>query len=36
LTKDIIAALKPFGIQVHDHVIIGAGGHASLRELGLI
>jgi len=36
LTKDIIAALKPFGIQVHDHVVIGANGHASLRGLGLI
>ena len=36
LTKEIIGALKPFGIQVHDHVVIGASGHASLRALGLI
>ena len=36
LTKEIVAALKPFGIQVHDHVVIGANGHASLRGLGLM
>lgn len=36
LTREIVAALKPFGIQVHDHVVIGANGHASLRGLGLI
>ena len=36
LTKEIVAALKPFGIQVHDHVVIGASGHASLRGLGLM
>jgi len=36
LTKEIIGALKPFGIQVHDHVVIASGGHASLRALGLI
>jgi DNA repair protein RadC len=35
LTKEIIGALKPFGIQVHDHVVIGSNGHASLRALGL-
>ena len=36
LTKEIIAALKPLGIQVHDHVIVGANDHASLRAMGLI
>ena len=36
LTREIIGALKPFGIQVHDHVVIGSNGHASLRALGLI
>jgi len=35
LTRDIVVALKPLGIQVHDHVVIGANGHASLRALGL-
>ena len=36
LTKEIIGALKPLGIQVHDHVVIGSNGHASLRALGLL
>ncbi|NIJ07032.1 DNA repair protein RadC [Sphingomonas vulcanisoli] len=36
LTREMVAALKPLGIQVHDHVVIGASGHASLRGLGLI
>jgi DNA repair protein RadC len=36
LTRDIAAALKPLGIQVHDHVIIGATGHTSLRAQGLM
>lgn len=36
LTREIVAALKPLGIQVHDHVIIGANGHFSLRGQGLI
>ena len=36
LTREIVAALKPLGIQVHDHVVIGASGHASLKSLGLI
>lgn len=36
LTRDIVAALKPLGIQVHDHVVVGASGHASMRALGLL
>ncbi len=36
LTRDILSALKPLGIQVHDHVIIGARGNVSLRSEGLI
>ena len=36
LTKEMAAALKPLGVTVHDHLIIGAQGHASLRNLGLI
>lgn len=36
LTRDIIEAGKRLNIAVHDHVIIGANGHASLREQGLI
>ena len=36
ITKAIAAAGKPLGIAVHDHLIIGAQGHASLRAQGLI
>lgn len=36
LTRDIIEAGKRLGISVHDHVIVGATGHASLRALGLM
>lgn len=36
LTKDIIDAGRPLGIAVHDHVIIGSTGHASLKSMGLI
>ncbi len=36
LTRDLVAAAGQFGIAVHDHVIIGTRGHASLKALGLI
>lgn len=36
VTKAVVAAGKPLGIQLHDHLIMGAKGHASLRALGLI
>lgn len=36
LTRDIIEAGKRLNIAVHDHVIIGATGHVSLREKGVI
>ncbi len=36
LTRDTIAALKPLGIRVHDHLIIASGGHASMRALGIM
>lgn len=36
VTRDIVEAGKRLGIQVHDHVIIGAKGHSSLRALGLL
>lgn len=36
LTREIIAALKPLGVQVHDHIIVGAGGQTSLRAQGLM
>lgn len=36
MTKTIIDVAKPLGIEVHDHIIVGKGGHASLRGLRLI
>jgi DNA repair protein RadC len=36
LTRDIIDAGKRLNVAVHDHVIIGATGHSSMRALGLI
>ncbi|QJU58701.1 DNA repair protein RadC [Sphingomonas sp. AP4-R1] len=36
LTREIIAACRPLGIAVHDHVIVGSKGHASLRSMGLM
>jgi DNA repair protein RadC len=36
LTRDIMEAGKRLGIAVHDHVIIGTRGHASLRAMGLM
>jgi DNA repair protein RadC len=36
MTKMIIETAKPLGITVHDHIIIGKDGHASLKGLRLI
>ncbi|KQM98322.1 MULTISPECIES: RadC family protein [unclassified Sphingomonas] len=36
LTRTIAAAGKPLGITVHDHLIISAKGHTSLRSQGMI
>jgi len=36
VTKQIIDAAKPLGVSVHDHVIVGRNGHASLKALRLI
>jgi len=36
LTREVVEAGRPLGIAVHDHVIVGAGGHKSLRALGLM
>lgn len=36
MTKQIIDAIKPLGIAVHDHIIIGKSGHASMRGMQLI
>jgi DNA repair protein RadC len=36
VTKQIIDAAKPLGVTVHDHIIVGRSGHASLKALRLI
>lgn len=36
MTKAIIDVAKPLGIAVHDHIIVGKNGHASLKGLKLI
>ncbi|MEX1059794.1 MAG: DNA repair protein RadC [Methyloceanibacter sp.] len=36
MTRQIVAAAKPLGVLVHDHIIVGKQGHASLRGLGLM
>jgi DNA repair protein RadC len=36
MTLDIIAIGAPLGVNVHDHLIVGRQGHASLKGLRLI
>ena len=36
MTQEIIAIATPLGVTVHDHVIVGRTGHASLKGLRLI
>lgn len=36
LTRNIVEAGKRLGIAVHDHIVIGTGGHVSLRAQGLM
>ena len=36
MTAEVIRVLKPLGISVHDHIIVGRKGHASLKGLRLI
>jgi DNA repair protein RadC len=36
MTRQIIDVAKPLGIAVHDHIIVGREGHASLKGLRLI
>lgn len=36
MTRTIIEVAKPLGIVVHDHIVVGKEGHASLRGLKLI
>jgi len=36
MTQQIISVAQPLGISVHDHIIVGRDGHASLKGLKLI
>ncbi len=36
MTQEIIAIAKPLNVAVHDHIIVGRDGHASLKGLRLI
>jgi DNA repair protein RadC len=36
MTKAIVDIATPLGIAVHDHIIVGKNGHASLKQMRLI
>lgn len=36
VTREIVAVARSLGISVHDHIIVGRDGHASLKALGLM
>jgi DNA repair protein RadC len=36
MTREIVAAAKALGLALHDHLVIGRGGHASFKSLGLL
>jgi len=36
MTQAIVEVARPLGIAVHDHIIVGRDGHASLKGLKLI
>lgn len=36
MTKELVAACSKLGIQIHDHIIVGKTGQASMRDLGLL
>ena len=36
MTQAIIDIAKPLGIAVHDHIIVGKDGHASLKGMGMM
>jgi DNA repair protein RadC len=36
MTREIVTAAKTLGLAVHDHLVIGRGGHASFKSLGLL
>ena len=36
MTRAIVEVARPLGISVHDHLIVGKNGHASLKALKLM
>jgi len=36
MTRRIVEIARPLGIEVHDHIIVGRDGHASLKRLKLM
>ena len=36
MTRAIVEVARPLGIAVHDHIVVGKDGHASLKALKLI
>ena len=36
MTKRILDIAKPLGIAIHDHIIVGRNGHATLKGPKLI
>jgi DNA repair protein RadC len=36
MTREIAEAAKALKIAIHDHLVIGRGGHASFKSLGLL
>jgi DNA repair protein RadC len=36
MTRAIVEVARPLGIAVHDHIIVGKDGHASLKGLKLM
>ena len=36
MTRQIVEVARPLGVTVHDHIIIGKSGHASLKGLKLV
>ena len=36
MTREVATAAKALGIAVHDHLVIGRGGYASFKSLGLL
>ena len=36
MTREVAVAAKALGISLHDHLVVGRGGHASFKSLGLL